>query len=274
MFNKVSPRVIFYDNQFYDSTISWEKFNNHEHIRAAAGDFRNYKIDIGDRVYIYNENSEDIFAGVDAPKIDYITGNQIRLDLTPTIDLVNTSIYVKYPKGDIDAVIIYGVNITNGSQLINIATPIQAEDYQLQEGTGLPGMISQKQLAYLSNFTLSFTVSSSILPPSKELVCFTDITYPCRLNKVTTYGSSVSYTAKVYNPASGMTFSSVDTWADYGSLVSSSSFEYVLKQETSMPAVFPSTKGDIYIKEGGALALKFGTLAQANVTLHLAKLCQ
>jgi len=279
MYNRVIPRVSFFNYQYYDSTISWEKYNTHEHIRAAAGDFRNYQISIDDIVYIYDNNNEDIFAGVDPPRIDYITGDKLRISLTPTVNLNNTAVYCKYPKGDIDSVILYGVKVTNGSQIITINTPPQSEDYQLQEGAGLPGFISQKQLAFLSDFTLSFQVSSS-MTTSDVLVCLTESEYPCRLNKVTTYGAAVAYQAKVYNPAAGLNFNDVSTWLDYGSSVSagspSSTFNYAVKSEGSLLATYPANRGDTYIEEGGALALDFSSLSASNtaVILHLTKLCQ
>ena len=162
-----------------DENIAFQKYNAHEHIRARIANFCATDIQIGDPVYIYDSLGQSVFFDASTTPtpvlVDYITGSTLRVDTTSLESLVGAIMYYRYPRGNPQAKILLGIDITAGSQYITFTTPNQPLDYQQQEGKGLPGFISQAQLLKLASYSANFCITgihqAGIFPLILNLEC-------------------------------------------------------------------------------------------------------
>ena len=205
-----------------DNNLAWQKYNAHEHIRTVVPDFRAYPLAIGDPVYIYDRSGNEVFTGADPAVINYITGTQIRLTKSTTSTLSPTTLYYKAPRGNSSALLIFGVETTQNSQVISFALPTQTEDFQQLEGRGLPGFISQKQLEALvthwDNYNLSFATDSTVAylgGATQQAAWLHSLTY--------FYDNATGFDAqlKLYDPDNTQhDIADPATWDNYGAEVS------------------------------------------------------
>lgn len=208
------PRGVF-DNTG-DDVFQWlNKFNNHEHIRTVIPDFTYYDLAIGDEVYIYNTEGEEILYNASPALIEYISALEIRISHSASTTLENTVLYYKAPKADVDSRLLFGVNTTEDSQIITFGVSIQNEEFQQKEGYGFPGFISQKQLRELAKATHT---QQFYIDPSKNLYpIITNTQYRSWLVDVYTYSSStVSGRIIYFNPEDDThIFADTSTWTEY-----------------------------------------------------------
>lgn len=118
-----SPQVILGDDitglGADDARQGFRKYNNHTHLSSTSVDFYTYDIAIGDEVYIYDDNGNSVFDTVDVPVIEYISHNEVRINVTAIATIENQLLYVKAPLEDIEnAIIITGVDLTEASDII------------------------------------------------------------------------------------------------------------------------------------------------------------
>lgn len=285
IYNPVIPKVHYNsdDAVSVDSPASaFNKYNNHEHVRASVGDFRYHAVQIGDPIYIYDSQGNDIFPDVAPTTVNYITGKKLRVSLTASVSLTNVVMYVKAPRGDSSSRLIFGVDTVQGSQEITLTTPLQPEEFQQKEGEGLPGFVSQTQLSSLALVPMTFQISSSTLSSNRMFVV-TDLSYDARIVYASWYNfgadNSFSITFRDPNASPSQVFSNFSNWESYGSLVACVSphgnYNYVDYLEEPLSQSFDGlTKASKYMPKGSSILLTMSSAPTAliSLTLHLGKI--
>lgn len=256
------------------SASAFTKYNFHEHNRSLPPDFRHTPISIYDDIYIYDSLGNDVFPTTTPAKIDYITGETIRVTLSASKSLSQATMYVKYPIGNSSAIIIKGIEVTDSSNLLTFSTPSQPNDFQQKEGKGIPGFISQTQLSSLLKADQTLFLSYNTWPT--EQVIIPKISTNCWLVALHQYSVGFSVTAQVkyYDPNGTSTFNDISTWINYGAAFAFSSSTqnsniFIPFSEAGSWGTYPTSRPTSYIPKDSSIALTFATAPSANSTLAL-----
>lgn len=139
-----------------DSTLQgFNKYNNHDHWQANPADFRFYDIAIGDEVYLYDADGNNVIGDALPATVDYISGEELRVTVSSSADITNGILLLKYDK----TVYIQGVNADLGSNIIYFYT---AEAFS---SPGLPGFITPQ----LASASLSWIAQGSVVNPTEGI---------------------------------------------------------------------------------------------------------
>jgi hypothetical protein len=145
-----------------DTAQAFRKYNAHTHRTYSPDDFRAYRISLGDRVYVYDEDDVSVFNIVDAPVITTLNKDYLIVSVTSTTNLSNTKLYVGSPKNSPDTppIIIWGVQLTLGSNVISFNPDIDRA-----------GFLDTRQVESLSSFQASqlFYLNSAQYPEEPDV---------------------------------------------------------------------------------------------------------
>lgn len=176
----VSPQVMvaksIYDPVADDGITAFSKYNVHQHNTVVSADFLSYDLEIGDEVYIYDQNGSELINGPDPATIDYITSKEIRLNKTILDNVTNGFLYYKDQRGVARSKIISGISASINSQVVTFTDTYEVLDTQQREIGGVAGFITPTMVSSLSKeniSTLLVTKSNRLVYPVIPTLGFT-----------------------------------------------------------------------------------------------------
>ena len=141
-----------------DPVLAYGKYNVHGHDRVTPADFRCYDISLGDSVYLYNLQAEEVLATTVPATVTYLSAGTLRCSLSATETITNGTIYLRGPQTDAVVYCIHGINVSAGSNLVTFYNPVPSQDFQQLDGLGLPGFVRPSDWARVSTHTFSGVV--------------------------------------------------------------------------------------------------------------------
>jgi len=141
-----------------DPVLAYGKYNIHGHDRVTPADFRCYDISLGDSVYLYNLQAEEVLATTTPATVTYLSAGTLRVSLSATETITNGTIYLRGPQTDATVYCIHGINVVAGSNLITFYNPLPTQDFQQLDGLGLPGFVRPADWARVSTYVFSGVV--------------------------------------------------------------------------------------------------------------------
>jgi hypothetical protein len=138
-----------------DPVLAYGKYNVHGHDRVTPADFRCYDISLGDSVYLYNLQAEEILATTTPATVTYLSAGTLRVSLSATETITNGTIYLRGPQTDATVYCIHGIDVLAGSNLITFYNPLPTQDFQQLDGSGLPGFVRPADWARISTYCFS-----------------------------------------------------------------------------------------------------------------------
>jgi hypothetical protein len=150
-----------------DPVLAYGKYNVHGHDRVTPADFRCYDISLGDSVYLYNLQAEEVLATTVPATVTYISATSLRLSLSATETITNGTLYLRAPQTDAVVYCIHGINVVSGSNLLTFYNPIPTQDFQQLDGLGLPGFVRPADWARISTYCFNgvLDVTAPVIHP-------------------------------------------------------------------------------------------------------------
>lgn len=138
-----------------DPILAYGKYNIHGHDRVTPPDFRCYDISLGDSVYLYNLQAEEVLATTTPATVTYLSASTLRVSVSAIETVVNGTIYLRGPQTDATVYCIHGINVAAGSNLITFYSPVPIQDFQQLDGSGLPGFVRPADWARINTYYFS-----------------------------------------------------------------------------------------------------------------------
>lgn len=155
----VSPQVLvansIYDPIADDGVTAFNKYNVHYHNPVVSADFLSYDLEIGDEVYLYNQDGSEVIQGPDPAVINYITSKEIRISSTILESITNGFLYYKQQRGVAFSKVIPGISASINSQIITFTDTYEILDTQQRSIRGVAGYITPNAVSSLSRCNVS-----------------------------------------------------------------------------------------------------------------------
>jgi uncharacterized protein YcfL len=158
--NPVTPQASvsldIYDRISDDTSSAFLKYNVHQHNSVVLPSFTAYDIEIGDSIYLYNNQGIDVFPLDQPAEVVNITEQQILLSQPNQLEAVdNAVLYYRAPLGDLNSKSMAGVSIDYLSDRLYFSSTASYYDFNQQARVGRSGFIDQLQAAAFQNDIIS-----------------------------------------------------------------------------------------------------------------------
>jgi hypothetical protein len=216
--------VSLYDVAADDTASAFLKYNTHQHNPAISPSFTSYDIKIGDPVYLYNAQGNELYPLVEAATVTHITDKELRVSQSVTQEVSETILYYRAPRGAALSKNIPGVKTSAFTNVLRFNSYPSYYDYIHTESPGRDGYLTKSQLVSLQQEVI--TASVIISSPLSSYILLPHVGLKGWLKAVSIYSYSYSgiISLVLYSEAdSTQSFSNRASWKPITETISVSS---------------------------------------------------